>query len=116
VLAGKHRPKALRELAVKTSIMRDHNGRIRNKGIDGLAIDFVAGHHRIGETVLFDRVFWDRNGWFVQRTESVDHSADLAAGMIGKLHHAEFDDFVARRIQTGGFNVQQDRPLGRLGF
>jgi hypothetical protein len=74
--------------------MGDDNSRIGHESGDGIAIDFMAGCHFVGNAVKLDGFFRDRSAGLVERTKRIEHSRDAAVGMIGKLDHAQFNHLI----------------------
>src|SRR4029079_6333379 len=87
-LSCKYRPIPFGKFAVEGCIMGDDNCCIGSKSRYGIAINFMAGGHFVGNAVELDRLFRDRSAGFVERTKAVENGLDRAGRMRGKLNNA----------------------------
>ena len=95
---GKYGPIPFGKFAVKGSIMGNDDCGIRDKRADGIAIDFMAGGHFVGDAVQLDGFFGDRSGGLVERTKGIEDGSHRAVWMIGEFDNAEFDHLVGRGV------------------
>jgi hypothetical protein len=94
--------------------MGDDHGGVGRKGLDRIAVDLMAGNHVVGDAMQLDRVVGDDFAGLVERTKGIEHRADAAVGLVGKLDHAELDHLVRGGIKPCGFHIEQDGDFGEL--
>ena len=75
---GEHGQAGLEELAVETSVVRDHDADGLEQLTDARVVDALAGDHRVGNAVNGGRRGRDRHARIFERVVGLEHASDGA--------------------------------------